>query len=249
MNVCVEELQRAWAAIERGDFREDPVDDGTGCWEILEPAVVVVGAEHRVGTTIVALALAEALSGSTRLLEVAAPTESGLTAAPSAELGGLDGWCRGSRGSVMIERPDDAPHDYGEFRPLDSKAGFTVVDSGAIAAKVGDPLAGLIRLKPTVVVAVATGPGIRRLASVLMEVAPMAIVVRGLCVKRWPSAVWAEVNAPIRDAIDHGRLHTMPTDRRLAVSGITTDPLPRTVRESVAEVAAQLIEGESNAQQ
>lgn len=249
MTVCVGELQRAWAAVERGDFRGDTGEAQISQWEFAEQTLLIVGAEHRVGATTVALALAEGRAVKTRLVEVAPPAESGLTAAPAAELRRVAGWCRGSRGSVMIERPENSPEEQSELRPLATDAEVTIVDAGAFADAARGPLGALLRSTPTVVVAVATAPGLRRLSAVLTQLEPAAIVVRGPGVKRWPAVVWAEVTPQLRAVIEGGRLHSMPTDRRLAVSGLTPGPLPRAVREAVAGLAAQLGEGVHDAQQ
>src|SRR4051794_8358028 len=114
--VGVDELVRAWRAIQNGQFRRrghstavrtrppssraaGPVEAGPAAnergWEPIEPVVVVVGCAEPTGASAVALALATA-AGDSRVIDCAPLGVSGLAAASTAELGRPDpDWVRG----------------------------------------------------------------------------------------------------------------------------------------------------------
>ena len=107
------ELRAAYTALHSGAFTTDPAPQPeTAAEEVAErPAVAdavvgVVGVSGGVGTTTVALAIAEAL-GAARLVELTAPHTSGLAAASSAELGTQHGWSLGTRDGLRLERRAD----------------------------------------------------------------------------------------------------------------------------------------------
>lgn len=244
--VGVDELRRAWLAVQAGDFRQSghkqravapaslaasvewtPASD--------ELAIPVVGAAGSCGATTVALAMATAVDGRARVVECASASLSGLAAASTAELGADDhGWVHGTRGHVQLFRADGfraAPDTVPTPSPTDTPV-VTVVDIGSQLAQV---LAGhgwltsvLADAPRVVVVTRATIPGLRRLESSLHQLdaeRPVAAVL-GPPHRRWPRAVTHSVGGLTGALIDSGRLVEIPEDRTLAIQGLTPDPLP-----------------------
>ena len=129
--VSVEELKRAYRAVQAGAFRTGrPRTAEVPTWTPTGPVLTVVPAAAGVGATTLALALATA-AGEARVVECASATASGLAAAPTAELGrDASGWLRGTRGPVSIERSGEVLASAGEVPlPLPAPAaGLTVVD-------------------------------------------------------------------------------------------------------------------------
>ena len=109
--VAVDELKRAYLAVQAGTFRRHRHGTPpTAAWTPASPVLAVVGASSGSGASTVALALATA-AGTTRLLECASTAAAGLTAAATAELGRDGaGWILGTRGPVRIERVADTLH-------------------------------------------------------------------------------------------------------------------------------------------
>lgn len=243
--VGVDELRRAWLAVQAGDFRRShpkqravaPAAPAAAVeWTPASDELVipVVGAAGSCGATTVALALATAVNGPARVVECAAASLSGLAAASTAELGANDhGWVNGTRDHVQLCRADgvrEASDTVPSPSPNDAPT-VTVVDIGSQLAQV---LAGhgwltsLLADAPTVVVvARATIPGLRRLESSLHLMDDRAVAaVLGPPHRRWPRAVVQNVGALTGALIDSGRLVDIPEDRTLAVHGLTPDPLP-----------------------
>lgn len=133
--VSVEELRRAWVALQAGDFRRrptkaaptaaeptssggdpvgHPLNDGTRVWVPApgERVLPVLGCAGSAGTTTVALAVALAAAAvadvSARVVECSPVTTSGLVTASHAELGADEtGWRQGRRDQVLLERIND----------------------------------------------------------------------------------------------------------------------------------------------
>ena len=124
-SVSVDELQRAWRAVQEGQFRAGPAraeaphrpGDGGGAadpmgralqpWSPPGPVIAVLGCGGSVGASTVAVALAEVLAETApvRVVECGQPSRSGLAAASTAELGPVDAdWTRGRRDRVVIDR-------------------------------------------------------------------------------------------------------------------------------------------------
>lgn len=247
--VSVEELKRAWDAIQAGRFRH-PADDhsapstlrGTPQAPAWEPApgeavLPVVGCVGSCGATTVALALATASESRARVIECASATTSGLPAASTAELGpDLSGrWLRGTRGEVLLERAAGALAAVGDV-PVPSESEcpveVTVLDIGWELAHVmaaGSWLSGQVTRAATVMlVTTATVPGLRRLEAALDVLAgtPVLAAVVGPARRRWDRAV-EHGAGPLTRALDHaGHLTAVPRDRALAVAGLTPQPLP-----------------------
>lgn len=134
--VSVEELRRAWVAVQAGDFRRrtlrgasaataaaptaavagpvgHPLSNGSGVWvpAMGERVLPVLGCAGSAGTTTVALAVALSAAGAgdvpARVVECSPVTASGLAAASHAELGLHEtGWRQGRRDRALLERVD-----------------------------------------------------------------------------------------------------------------------------------------------
>lgn len=244
--VGVDELRRAWLAVQAGDFRHPAGKQRAVAPAALAAAVEwtpasdevvipVVGAAGSCGATTVALALATAVDGRARVVECASASASGLAAASTAELGAHGhGWVHGTRDHVHLERADGArptPDDIPTPAPTEA-ATVTVLDLGSpldeILAGHGW-LARLAAIAPTmVVVARASVPGVRRLESTLhlVETDRVIAAVLGPPQRRWPRPVANSVGKLTETLIHAGRLVEIPEDRNLAVHGLTPDPLP-----------------------
>lgn len=262
--VAVDELRRAWVAVQAGDFRRShptravaPAAPAAALeWTPASDELVIpiVGAAGSCGATTVALALATAAKGRARVVECASASLSGLAAASTAELGADDhGWVNGTRDHVQLARADGVratPDSFPRPSPTDAPV-VTVVDLGSQLAQV---LAGhgwlaslLAGGQTVVVVARATVPGLRRLESSLhvLDADRAVAAVLGGPHRRWPREV-AHTVGPLTGAlINSGRLVEIPEDRTLAVHGLTPDPLPTPLL-TAAGVLLSLIEGNSH---
>src|SRR3954447_26723702 len=132
--VSVDELKRAWVAVQEGHFRpttrphplarsrcaadlasndlaSHSTNHGPGHGWTPEPyelVLPVIGCAGSVGTTTVALGVALAADTSARVVECCSVTASGLAAASSDELGLHEsGWRQGKRDRVLLERAND----------------------------------------------------------------------------------------------------------------------------------------------
>jgi hypothetical protein len=250
--VSVPELQRAWRAVQAGEFRQgSPAADaradvvpGSRTWapgngERVLPAVGCGGAS---GASTVALGLASAAGRSARVLECRSGTSSGLAAASTAELGlHRSGWRRGLRGDVLLERAgglltrvDEVPLPSVLDRPL----ALTVLDVGWDLRHVLDfpcwmgeqvRAAGVV-----VVVSRATIPGLLHLEttlSLLDQIRAVAAILGSPC-KRWSKAVWHSSGPMTKAVQDSGRLIVIPHDSRLEATGLDSRPLPRPLLEA-----------------
>ncbi len=251
--VPIGELLDAWVAVQRGDFRHHPAPEATGSagtgrvWRRApgEVPVLVAGCAGQVGASTVALLLAgAAMSG--RVVDCAPASCSGLAGASTAELGEAgDGWLAGRRDTVRIERRRDQCCDPALLpSPLPGEPGrVTVVDAWWEPRQLLDAtgwLADLARTCPRVVlVARATVPGVARLEAAVNLFGPERCwaVVAGP--RRWPQPVERSLGARTRQLQTGGRLFALPSNPALALSGITTEPLPRTFEAR----ARQLVEG------
>ncbi len=129
--VSVEELKRAWSAVQAGQFKAhvspaqaltpggptSAIVDGAARWTPAagERVLPVVGCAGSVGATTVALAVALAAHTPARVVECCTATASGLAAASTAELGVHEsGWRQGRHGEVLLERADGVRADIGD---------------------------------------------------------------------------------------------------------------------------------------
>jgi hypothetical protein len=193
--------------------------------------VGVVAAHAGAGASAVALAIADAAAAVgriTHLIETAHPGRSGLVAAARAELG-VDpggGWRRGSRGLVTVHRRADNEIPTGWPALPGSEDGLVVVDLGLPSPDcVARLVAGDGR---TVVVYRPTVPG-ARLAEKLLNSIPGWVTAASVGPGRWPAEVAAGLGPRLRALRASSALVTVPADRRLEVTGLTSSALPKPV--------------------
>lgn len=244
--VSVDELRRAWHAVQGGQFRSTglarrglPPHGGTGedlRWAPSAPVLPVLGCHGGAGTTTVAAAIASVLEVAVRVVETS--PDSGLTGFATAELGETGtGWLRGQRDHLVLDRlpegyvtPDEVPvpEDDALLDPA-----LNVLDTGWPAWSLlrcgGWVRSAVLDADRLVVVTTATVPGLRRLEAVLDDLDPIpghvAVAVQGPRRRRWPREVAGCAGARTR-ALLEGSLAEIPHDPGLAARGLDTAPLP-----------------------
>lgn len=243
--VSVGELQRAWLAVSRGEFRSLPPAEP---WPLggSESRLLVVGCAGQVGTSTVALALAETLA-ATRLVDCAPTVASGLVGVCDRELGRDDtGWRQGHRGGLLVQRSPlhtAAAPDACALPPA-GDSGLTVVDVGFPAPMVAASRGWLADLltDPTVPLVVVTGcsvPGMRLLAATLhlLQVPdrPVSVIVQGPPRSRWPR----DVRPPTAAIEPPATLATVPHVPALATLGLGSTDLPAAITAAVASLVQE----------
>lgn len=246
--VGVDELRRAWRAVQEGQFLAPlPIDGGAVSspteravtddrfWRPGESVLPVVGCLHQAGATSLALAIATHASPA-RVIECSSPTASGLVCAATAELGTTSsGWTVGRREQVYLARPSASYLRIGELPlPDDAALGtvLSVLDIGWKLEQVLAPhgwLSATLDAAPQVVlVGTATVPGLRRLETALTLLHPphAVVAVRGPDPRRWPRELTAAMGPATREQRRTGRWVAVPHDKRLAFRGIDSAPLP-----------------------
>ncbi len=258
--VSVDELKRAWRAVQEGRFRavghtRRPTGDASETHPVgrTVPGRVlpVVGCVGSSGASTVSLALATA-AGAARVIECCTVTASGLAAASTAELGRTgSGWARGRRGRVLIERTDEMLAGPGEVPdPLvaESASAWTILDVGwELGQVLGAPgwLGGQVRSAPTVVAVTSpTAAGMRRLEGALALLAGTRVVaaVVGSARRRWPRGLEHAIGVLGREVDRRGDLLVVPRDKALAVRGLDSIPLPASLLSSAAALL-RLVDG------
>lgn len=234
--VSVDELVRAHHAVLAGQFRRHRTPSLHSVWDPAGPVLPVLGAGGGTGATTVALALATA-AGAGRVVECAPPGASGLTAAPTAELGAHpSGWVRGSRDVVLVERvaqPVLSPGQVPVPAPPRVEPVLTVVDVGwdLRAVQAGSSwLTDLVAAAPVLVLTTsATIPGLRRLETALTLLPPAqqaVAAVLGPPRRKWPRALIASAGPGTHALLRADRVAQVPFDATLATRGIDTAALP-----------------------
>jgi hypothetical protein len=241
--VSVDELRRAYHAVQAGAFRRHhhgAPPPPVAAWTPESPVLTVVGASSGSGASTVALAVATA-AGTSRLLECASTTAAGLTAAATAELGRDGaGWVLGSRGPVRIERVADTLHGPDQVpTPTTPTPGqrcdLLVVDVawelGVVTTSHGWLPALLHTPGPVVLTASATVPGLRRLQAALDLLHPTRPVVAlgGPSGRSRPREVRAALGLLTRTGDLGERVVDIPVDARLRTCGVDSQPLPRSL--------------------
>jgi len=193
----------------------------------------VLAAHSGAGATTVALALSDAAAASGRLVhlvDTARSSRSGLAAAASEELGTdvTGAWRRGLRTGVTIDRrATNEALDGWPTNPGRDRSALTVVDLGlANRDGVTCPTADrtqLVVFRPTV-------PGVRLTEQLLDQLGRARVVIAAVGPSRWPGEVMASVGPRLRELRAAGRVVSVPTDRRLQITGPTSSPLPRSLR-------------------
>lgn len=225
------ELRAAYTALQNGTFADPCTDFSTpvDTHELAGRVVGVVGVTGGIGTTTVALAIAEAV-GAARLVELAAPHASGLAAASRAELGTRAGWTLGQRGDLRLERRD-TPDATIPAAAADDADDVTVLDLGTFTPHI--PTTGSL-----VVVAPCSVPGIRRLNACLTTLNPaeLVVVVTGAPGRTLPRSVAGAFAPALRAVAADGRVLVVPESAALRLTGVTGEPLPRQLRTAVAPI-------------
>ena len=243
--VGVDELKRAYRAVQAGTFRRGHHSTHPSPrWSPSGPVLAVVGSCAGSGASTLALALGTA-AGSARVVECASPTAAGLSAAATAELGrDPGGWVRGTRDTVLIERPADTlggAHEVPHPSPSDDDA-LVVVD---VAWELGTVLAGhgwltdlLEDPGPVVVAAPATIPGLRRLDAALgmLDHAHPVVALIGPRRRGLPRPVSSALTALCRAHDLTGRIVYVPADTRLRTHGVDSTPLPPALLRAATEL-------------
>lgn len=259
--VSIEELKRAWRAVQHGQFRTGPGRCATEAahltfsgnpaglaptWAPGEQVLPVLGCVGSAGASTTALALATVAKGPARVLECCTATASGLVGASTAELGCRQrGWTQGRRGAVLLERASDVLMGVGQVPvpPVpDPAVGLTVLDVGWELGQVmaAPSWLGAQLGSSTVVVAVSTAtvPGIRRLERALLLLTHTRVVagVLGPRRRRWPAGVEHSMGPPARALDLRGDLVAVPLDQRLAVAGVDSNPLPAPLLSAATQI-------------
>lgn len=239
--VRVEELKRAWQAVQSGQFSTargqesgrvaDP-DEMT--WDPAETVLPVIGCIGGAGATTTALAIAQR-AGSSRVLECCSATASGLAAAATEELGQQDRWNVGRRERVTLQRQATVllgPGDVPLPPAAPAQSGLSILDVGwelgqvlGMPSWLGDQL---LHAPSVVAVTTATVPGLRRLEGVLalLETTHVVAAVVGPRRKKWPHGVEACMGRLTSDLNDAQGLVEVPSDKTLAAHGVEPTPLP-----------------------
>ena len=241
--VSVGELQRAWLAVSRGEFRSLPPAEP---WPLggSESRLLVVGCAGQVGTSTVALALAETLA-ATRLVDCAPTVASGLVGVCDRELGrDHTGWRQGRRGRLLVQRsPLDWSCTPGEC-PLPPQGDHAVLDAGWDVLSLRGARGWIAKVvfdstTPVVLVSRCTVPGLRRLEVALELVDPtggrdVRVAITGLPSKRWPREITQP--APVARLEKAGRVAYIPETKVLAMRGLDSQSLPAAVLAAVSNL-------------
>nr|MDQ3382837.1 hypothetical protein [Actinomycetota bacterium] len=263
--VSVGELQRAWHAVQQGQFRRPAGDLTNGrlrrrasqvqedpAWDPGAPVLPVLGCHGSTGCTTVAVAVATALAQPVRVVECSPAGSSGLAGFATAELGATGtGWVRGHRDQVVLDRlehgyaspdqipvPDPDPQEGPSLNVLDTGWGI-----GAVALSPGWVRSTVMDAQALILVTTATVPGLRRLEGALHELDPhrrrLAVAVQGPRRRRWPREV-AHCVGPRTEALLEEALAEVPHDSGLAVRGLDTSPLPGGVLAAATKITQLL---------
>jgi len=208
-------------------------------------SVLVCAGHAGAGASTIALLVADsltALGNGTRLVECAPPARSAVAAATDTELG-VDptGWRWGRRGTYDIFRsadtcPDFAPGGADELVVVD--AGSPVED--VLAA--GNWVTDLAETATVLLVCRVTVPGVQRAEHALSLLPrPRAVLIVAVGPDRWPGAVAASCGPGLRELRAAGRVRTVPVDRGLETSGLTSRPLPKALRAAGRDLAIELM--------
>jgi hypothetical protein len=256
--VSVDELKRAWNAVQAGRFR---TGTGTGAtpdlhqppsplagkaWEPGpgERVLPVIGCAGSCGATTISLALAGAAAMPARVVECSTAGASGLAAASTAELGLHEsGWTRGTRDGILLERASNVLMSIQEVPTPsvpDRPIALTVLDIGweigQILATPGWPGGQVRGAELVVLVTTATVPGLRRLEGaldLLVGTSTCAAVI-GPRPKKWPRPVGCSAGPRTRALEEAGRLVAVPEDRALAIAGLDPTALPASLLQAAA---------------
>ena len=216
----------------RGDLARD-------IHRVIHCDIAVISAHPAAGASTLALAVADALAATGRpaaLLDYAAPSRSGLSAATDTELGTVPtgDWQVGRRATVTVYRravaTDTAPGADGARPPAPPPIADdtrVVADlSGLDPARRPQPAGGTVLL-----VCRTTVPGLAHAEACLTTYAASwpTVLVAAVGPRRWPKLAVASLGPRLARLRAEGRVITVPLQPRLALTGATADPLPATL--------------------
>ncbi|MFC7724911.1 hypothetical protein ACFQW6_07325 [Nocardioides sp. GCM10028917] len=249
--VGVDELKRAWHALNAGEFRtrtgagRGPRGRGAAAaednWSPVhgEHTIAVLGSAGSVGASTVALATGLAAAAPVRVIECCSVTTSGLAAASTAELGlHQRDWRQGKRDHVLLERASEVLAGVDEVPPpieAQNETQLTILDIGWEAGQLLATdcwLAEAVRAADQIVlVTTATVPGMRRAGVAMDLLSPwqpeqIALAVRGPRRKKWPRGLEHAGGPAVHRALVAERCVEIPVDRELAVNGLDSRPVP-----------------------
>lgn len=226
------DVRRAWRAVEAANTE----------WSPPGPIAMVLSAHGGAGGSTVALALAT-VAGDARVVECCTASASGLAAATTAELGEVgNGWRRGSRGPVLIDRLAGRVGSLVEIpTPAECDRELTVVDCAGdpdAVAHSGGWLARQVRsIDQVIVVARPTVPGLRRLeiAGLVLGGDRVQAVLMG-CTRRDLRAAEQAAGPWTRSLLAAGAVALIPHDTRLAMAGLSPDDLQASVLDACSNL-------------
>ena len=257
--VAIGELQRAWHAVQAGEFRGRAssrsrvrTEHADPRWAPRERVLPVVGCHPQAGASTLAVAI-DTAAAPARVIECSSATATGLATAAIAELGtSAGGWRLGRRGQIEMARGIEVLVTPREV-PLPEEAagaiGLSVLDVGWELGQVMASPAWLreaITAAPTVVVATtATTPGLRRLENALTMLAPARplVAVLGPARRRWPRHLEASLGPLSAQASSAARVTCIPTDKTLAERGMTGAALPASLHRAAQALLEQIALG------
>ena len=264
--VGVDELRRAWHALQEGQFRtraprppQAPSarrpEVPASAWKPTEPVLPVIGCVGQAGATTAAVALATVV-GAARVLECCTATSSGLTAAPTAELGRSEhNWIVGRRERVWLARSSEVLLDPSETPLPDSPPTGTELTVLDVGWDLGQVLAGdswlrdQVTTAPTIIaVTTPTIPGLRRLELALTMLAPARVIVAvtGSHPRRWPRPVTAALGPLTTAAVTANLLVDLPSDKGLALRGLDSSPLPTSLLKAAENLLQRVAAGDQH---
>jgi hypothetical protein len=208
--------------------------------------VLVLGAHGGAGASTVAVALADAVADAgeglhvpVRVIDLAAPADSGVAPATRCEVGSeYPGWRAGRRDLVRIYSPRFAHATAASIPDLPiAEVGHTILDLG----RPWSPRTTIPwdRATRTVLVCRATVPGLRHAERILAELSG-DVILAAVGARRWPSDVLASFGPHIAAVVDNGRCVLVPTDRRLERRGLDSTSLSKPIAAAARRLAEML---------
>ena len=213
--------------------------------------IAAFSAHPAAGASTLALAVADTLAATGRpaaLLDYAAPGRSGLSAATDTELGTVStgDWQVGRRATVTVYRrvirPDDALDADGALPPAPPPIAdhtHVVADlSGLDPARRPQPDARstvLLVCRPTI-------PGLAYAEAWLTTFAagPATVLLAAVGPRRWPKLAAASLGPQLERLRADGQVITVPMQPRLALTGVTADPLPTALLTAAGRIVQRM---------